>query len=149
MSLFEKQAFLAKVNAAKERWELPTVCISVSANTDSSLTKWFGCPSSGPVDKDSIIPVASNTKFLTAVGLAILVEECKLKWSDRIKDLVSDLHLVDEEATQILTLEDILSHRSGMPSSVNRRITGYCHDKTGSHPLLLFLDAWRLSPPES
>lgn len=118
MTVFDDKAFQATVKSAKERWELPTVCISLSADAESSVTRWFGCPSSGPADKDSIIPMASNTKFFTAVGLAILVEEGKLKWTDRITDLVAGLKLVDEETTRVLTLEDILSHRSGMPSLV-------------------------------
>ena len=150
MTLFDDSAFLAAVNAAKERWELPTVCVSVSTDTvaDVGLTKWFGSPSSGPVDRDSIIPIASNTKFFTAVGLAILVEEGKLKWTDRVADLVTGLKLVDEEATRILTLEDILSHRSGMPSLVLYPTRQDCNAPT-THALAVSLDAWKPSPPES
>lgn len=117
MSLFESAAFLEKLDAAQKRWALPTVCVSYSASSDtgSAQTRWFGTPSSGTPGEDSVISVASNTKFFTAVGLAILVEEGKLKWTDRLADLLPDLGLQDARANQVLTLEDILSHKSGIP----------------------------------
>ena len=120
MSLFNDVAFLERVDTARRRWALPTICISVSTNAHRSVTKWFGTPSSGAPDEESIICIASNTKFFTAVGLAILVEEGKLRWTDRLVDLVPGLHFNDKETAVILTLEAALSHQSGLPSSVQQ-----------------------------
>ena len=112
MSLFDDAAFLGKLDAAQKRWALPTVCVSYSASSDAGCaqTRWFGNPSSGVPGEDSVISV-----FFTAVGLAILVEEGKLKWTDRLADLLPDLRLQDAQANQVLTLEDVLSHKSGIP----------------------------------
>lgn len=133
MSIFDDAAFLEQVDTARKRWALATVCISVCVDADRSATKWFGIPSSGVPDEESIVCIASNTKFFTAVGLAILVEEGKLRWTDRLVDLVRDLQFVDEETAAILTLEDALSHRSGLPSSVLGPDACQRSQLTGSH----------------
>lgn len=47
-----------------------------------------------------------------------MTSQGKLKWTDKISDLVPGLALKDEYANSVLTLEDILSHRTGVPAYV-------------------------------
>jgi CubicO group peptidase (beta-lactamase class C family) len=45
----------------------------------------------------------------------MLVDEGKLKWEDKIKDILPGFKLSDPVAMEHLTIIDCLSHRSGLP----------------------------------
>ena len=50
--------------------------------------------------------------FFTA--LAILVDEGKLKWTDRVVDKLPGFQMYDPYATAHMTVIDLLTHRSGL-----------------------------------
>ena len=58
--------------------------------------------------------IASNTKAFTAAALAILEDEGKLKWTDRVKDYLPEFKMYNEYVTENFTIEDLLTHRSGL-----------------------------------
>ena len=64
------------------------------------------------IDKDTLFPLASLTKLFTAVAVGVLVEEGKLAWSTKIKDILPEFRMVDEATAERLTVEMILSHQS-------------------------------------
>lgn len=64
------------------------------------------------VDQDTLFPLASLTKLLTAVAVGLLVEEGKLAWSTRIKDVLDDFRMLDRDMQENLTIEMALSHQS-------------------------------------
>ncbi|HMC91494.1 MAG TPA: serine hydrolase [Allosphingosinicella sp.] len=66
------------------------------------------------VDADTLFSVASNTKAFTAAALAMLVEEGKLGWDDPVVKHMPDFALADPAATQMMTVRDLLCHRSGL-----------------------------------
>jgi CubicO group peptidase (beta-lactamase class C family) len=66
------------------------------------------------VDEHTLFPIGSNTKSFTAAALAILIEEGKLGWEDRVVDRLPGFRLYDAYATQELTVRDLLVHRSGL-----------------------------------
>ncbi|HYE48616.1 MAG TPA: serine hydrolase domain-containing protein, partial [Azospirillaceae bacterium] len=67
------------------------------------------------VDADTLFAVASNTKSMTAAGLAILVDEGKLAWDDPVTKHLPDFAMYDEVTTRLMTVRDLLTHRSGLP----------------------------------
>ncbi|MEM0911237.1 MAG: serine hydrolase [Pseudomonadota bacterium] len=58
--------------------------------------------------------LASVSKAFTAAGLAILVDQGKIKWDDRVKAHLPDFALQDTYATQRFTVKDLLTHQSGL-----------------------------------
>lgn len=64
------------------------------------------------VDEDTLFPLASLTKLCTAVAVGPLVEDGKLEWTTRIKDIIPDLRMADETMGEQLTVEMALSHQS-------------------------------------
>ena len=58
--------------------------------------------------------VASNTKAYTAAALAILVDEKKINWTDKVVDYLPYFKLYDPYVTAEFTIADLLSHRSGL-----------------------------------
>ncbi|KAJ5199240.1 hypothetical protein N7491_000204 [Penicillium cf. griseofulvum] len=67
-----------------------------------------------PVTDETIFPICSLTKSLTASAMAILVDEDKLTWDTLVKDVLPSFDSSDETIQNQLTITDILSHRSGM-----------------------------------
>jgi CubicO group peptidase (beta-lactamase class C family) len=72
---------------------------------------------------DSVFAIASNSKLFLAISVGLLVSNKTLaeergkeiKWSTKIRDLVPEWGLMDEEMDRGVSLQDMLSHRTGMP----------------------------------
>jgi CubicO group peptidase (beta-lactamase class C family) len=69
---------------------------------------------SARVDAHTIFPIGSNTKAFTAAALAILVDEGKLHWDDRVADKLPGFRMYDAYASSEMTVTDLLVHRSGL-----------------------------------
>jgi len=70
--------------------------------------------SAAPVDAHTIFPIGSNTKAFTTAALAILVDEGKLRWDDRVVDQLPGFRMYDAYASSEMTVTDLLVHRSGL-----------------------------------
>ncbi|MDE2247627.1 MAG: serine hydrolase [Xanthomonadaceae bacterium] len=66
------------------------------------------------VDAHTIFPIGSNTKAFTTAALAILVDEGKLHWDDRVVDKLPGFRMYDAYASSEMTVTDLLVHRSGL-----------------------------------
>jgi CubicO group peptidase (beta-lactamase class C family) len=66
------------------------------------------------VDTYTLFAIASNSKAFTSAALAILDDEGKLKWDDRVIDFIPKFRLYNPYVTQEFTIIDLLTHRSGL-----------------------------------
>jgi CubicO group peptidase (beta-lactamase class C family) len=62
----------------------------------------------------SLFNIASCSKAFTAAAIGVLVDEGKLKWTDKVTDYFPEFKLADDYITRELTIEDLLCHRSGL-----------------------------------
>lgn len=67
-----------------------------------------------PVNEYTNFQIASNTKAFTATAFSILVDEGKLKWTDKVKNFIPEFKLYDDYVSQNFNIQDLLSHRSGL-----------------------------------
>lgn len=67
-----------------------------------------------PVDVDTIYPIGSTTKAITAAAVGICVDRGLLNWDDPVRKHIPGFALYDEYAGTHLTLRDALCHRSGL-----------------------------------
>jgi CubicO group peptidase (beta-lactamase class C family) len=67
-----------------------------------------------PITSNSLYNIASLTKAFTGACMAKLVYEKKIKWDDLVVDYLPDFKLADPYITNHLTIEDLLTHRSGL-----------------------------------
>lgn len=95
----------------------PGMTVAIVENGKVALTKGYGRRSMdkpGAVDAHTVFPIGSETKAFTSAALAILVDEGKLKWSDRVVDKLPGFQMYDPYATAHMTVRDLLTHRSGL-----------------------------------
>ena len=67
-----------------------------------------------PVNEFTNFAIASNSKAFTCAALAILVEEGKLKWTDKVTDYIPEFKMYNDYVTRNFNIQDLLTHRSGL-----------------------------------
>ena len=66
------------------------------------------------VDEHTSFAIASNSKAFTTAALALLVEEGKLSWTDRVIDHIPEFKMYNDYVTRNFNIQDLLTHRSGL-----------------------------------
>jgi CubicO group peptidase (beta-lactamase class C family) len=102
---------------ARSKWEVPGLAVAVVKDGRVVLAKGYGVRDMrepGTVDEHTLFAVASNTKAFTAAALAMLVDEGRLSWDDRVRDHLPWFELYDPYVSAELRIRDLLSHRSGL-----------------------------------
>ena len=92
--------------------------LSASCKNDKVVfTKGYGVLELGKpdkVDENTVFAIASNSKAFTAASLAILVDEKKIAWNDKVIKYVPWFQMSDPWVTSEITIRDLVSHRSGL-----------------------------------
>ena len=107
----------AYANVVMETWHGPGMAIAIVKDDKVVFQKGYGVRELGkpdPVDENTLFAIASNTKAFTTASLAILVDEGKLNWNDKVIKYLPDFQMYDPWVTAQLTIRDIVSHRSGL-----------------------------------
>ena len=102
---------------ARQDWEVPGMAIAIVKDDKVVYAKGFGVKKLGesaPVDERTIFAIGSSSKAFTSAALAMLVDEGKIKWDDRVSKYIPEFELYDPYVTRELTIRDILTHRSGI-----------------------------------
>jgi len=105
------------IQNAIEVWDPPGLAVAVVKDGKVVFTKGYGTRTIGknlPVDEHTLFVCASTTKAFTAAGLAMLVDDGKIVWSDHVIDYLPEFQLSDPYVTRELTIRDLLTHRSGL-----------------------------------
>jgi len=105
------------VETVLKTFEVPGLSLSIVKDGKVLLAKGYGIKKMGTnelVDANTLFSIASNSKAFTATALAILVEEGKLKWDDRVIDHLPWFKMADPYITTNLTVRDLLVHHSGL-----------------------------------
>jgi CubicO group peptidase (beta-lactamase class C family) len=107
------------VKELMSEFQVPGLALAIVKDGSIILSKGYGEQEIGKsekVDKNTAFPIASVSKSTTALCLAILVEEKKLDWDDKVIKYLPDFKMYDEWVTNEITIRDLLTHRSGLPS---------------------------------
>ncbi|MFC3051628.1 serine hydrolase [Kordiimonas pumila] len=105
------------VESAMERFQVPGISVGIIKDGKVIVSKGYGIRDVGKKDKvddETLFAIASNSKAFTAAALAMLVDEGKVKWSDKVIDYIPGFQLMDPWVTREFTVLDLLVHNSGL-----------------------------------
>lgn len=99
----------------------PYVGAAVGVVSDKKIvfSKGFGnlsLSSNSKVTDSTLFAIASLSKAFTATAILILEERNQVSLKDKVVKYIPEFKMYDEYITNIITIEDLLSHRSGLPS---------------------------------
>ena len=98
-------------------WKQPGMAIAIVKDDKVVFAKGYGTRELGkvaPVDADTVFAIASNSKAFTTAALAMLVDEKKIAWNDKVSKYLPDFQLYDPFVTSELTIRDLVTHRVGL-----------------------------------
>jgi CubicO group peptidase (beta-lactamase class C family) len=109
-----------EINKALSTFNTPGMAVGITYQGENVHLEGYGMrdlKAQAQVDKKTYFRLASTSKAFTAASLAILVDEEKLKWDDKVIDHLPEFRMMDPWVTAEFTIRDLLSHRSGLVSS--------------------------------
>lgn len=95
----------------------PGMAIAIVKDDKTVFAKGYGTRELGknsPVDENTLFAIASNSKAFTTASLAILIDEKKLAWDDKVSKYLPDFEMYDPWVTSELTVRDLVTHRVGL-----------------------------------
>ena len=105
------------VKKAMQTFQVPGVAIGIIKHGKIIHQQGYGIANldtGSPVDENTIFKIASNSKAFTAAALAILVDQGKLNWDDKVIQYLPDFQMYDSWVTKEFNILDLLTHRSGL-----------------------------------
>ena len=99
-----------------EAFEVPGFGVAIIGAGPEPFIKGYGVRTLGRPDLDAHtrFAIASNTKAYTVAAMAILVDEGKIGWDEPVIRYLPEFRMYDPAVTQMMTVRDLLCHRSGL-----------------------------------
>lgn len=105
------------VNYAMSKFNVAGCAVAVVKDGNILHEKGYGIKSietKAPVNEHTNFAIASNSKAFTTVALAILVEEGKINWTDKVKDHIPEFTMYNDYVEDNFNIVDLVTHRSGL-----------------------------------
>ncbi|MCL4410699.1 MAG: serine hydrolase [Gammaproteobacteria bacterium] len=106
-------------------WGVPGMAVAIVHRDQVIHAEGYGVlrqSEAAAVNADTLFGVASTTKAMTAAALAMLVDEGKLDWDDKVIDYLPWFQLADPWVTREVTIRDLLTHRVGVGRMTGNRL---------------------------
>ncbi|KAH6609818.1 beta-lactamase family [Trichoderma cornu-damae] len=124
MDLFNSPGFSSRVEELIKKYHIPGLAIAI-AHKDTTASRAHGVASFEPpkaMTADTLFDIASASKSLTAASVALLIADDKypeVKYEAEMAKLLPGDFVMPGQGYEGVTVDDILSHRSGMAPNDN------------------------------
>jgi len=98
-------------------FDVPGMSVGVVKDGKLIYAKGFGVRSlknNQPMDDNTLVGIASNSKGFTCTALAILADEGKINWDDKVTKYIPEFQMADAYVSQNVTIKDLVTHRAGL-----------------------------------
>lgn len=106
------------VSGFMQAFDIPGAGVAIVRPGLPPLARSYGIRALGrpePVDIHTQFAIASNSKAFLSACLALLVDEGTLGWDDPVVKHLPEFRMQDPAITAMMTVRDLLVHRSGLP----------------------------------
>jgi len=106
------------VEAARRAWDVPGVALAIVKDDQTLYLEGHGVREAGnpePVTSHTAFQIASATKAFTTASMAMLADERKMAWDEPVKKHLDFFRSADPQADALVTMRDLVSHRTGLP----------------------------------
>jgi CubicO group peptidase (beta-lactamase class C family) len=107
----------ALVEKTMKAFDVPGIAVGIVKDGRVVYAKGYGVRSiitKEKVDANTLFGIASNSKAFTTAALAMLVDEGKLSWDDKVTQHIPEFRMYNDYVTSEFTIRDLLTHRSGL-----------------------------------
>jgi CubicO group peptidase (beta-lactamase class C family) len=115
----ERVGYLKKfIDQMREAADVPGVSVVLFDRDKTLIEEGFGVRERGrpePVTADSLYIIASNTKALTTLLLARLVDEGRFDWDTPVTQIYASFRIGDPEVTRRILLKHLVCACTGLP----------------------------------
>ncbi|MEQ1553166.1 MAG: serine hydrolase [Ferruginibacter sp.] len=105
------------VKTVLKTFDVPGISVGIVKDGKLIHAKGYGVRSlknNLPMNENTLVGIASNSKAFTSAAIAMLVDEGKMKWDDKVRDYIPNFKMYDPYVTDAFTVRDLLTHRSGL-----------------------------------
>ncbi|WP_027376507.1 serine hydrolase [Kaistella palustris] len=98
-------------------FDVPGMSVGIIKDGQLIYAKGFGVRSLNSkqaMDENTLVGIASNSKGFTATALAMLADEGKLSFDDKVTDYLPEFQMYDPYVSREVTIKDLLTHRAGL-----------------------------------
>lgn len=98
-------------------FDVPGISVGIIKDGNIIYSKGFGVRSlttKQEMNNETLVGIASNSKGFTATALAILADEGKLNFDDKVSKYIPEFQMYDPYVSQEITIKDLLTHRAGL-----------------------------------
>ena len=113
----EPKTLLPLAEEARRIWSAPGLAVVVVKGNQTLLISGIGTrdhTGRNPVSADTLFPIGSCTKAFTSATIASLVLDGTISFDDPVSKHLPWFKLSDPHANALVTLRDLLSHRTGL-----------------------------------
>jgi CubicO group peptidase (beta-lactamase class C family) len=98
-------------------FNVPGIAVGIIKDGKVVLAKGYGVTNiktQQKTDANTLFGIASNSKAFTTTALAMLVDEGKIHWDDKVVKYIPEFKMYNDYVTEEFTIRDLLTHRSGL-----------------------------------
>jgi len=105
------------VEKTLETFNVPGIAVGIVHNDEVVLAKGYGIANINTgekVNSSTNFGIASNSKAFTTTAIALLIDQGKINWDDRVKKYIPEFKMYNDYVTENFTIRDLVVHRSGL-----------------------------------
>src|SRR5690625_4516878 len=109
---------LSKVDVVVEKTHVtvnvPVIAVGNLHNDEVVLAKGYGIANINTgekVNSSTNFGIASNSKAVTTSAIALLIDQGKINWDDRVKKYIPEFKMYDDYVTENFTIRDLVDRK--------------------------------------
>jgi len=105
------------VSQTLKTFNVPGIAVGIVHDGRIVLAKGYGIANietGEKVNSSTNFGIASNSKAFTTTAIAMLVDEGKMNWDDKVRKYIPEFRMYNDYVTEEFTIRDLVTHRSGL-----------------------------------